>query len=57
MYIPPHFALTEPEALHRIIREHRPGTEDEIAHAVVFLFTNGFTTGSTLYPDGGYTLR
>jgi transcriptional regulator len=26
MYIPPHFALTEPEALHRIIREHPLGT-------------------------------
>ncbi|MFF4698484.1 SDR family oxidoreductase [Streptomyces chattanoogensis] len=36
---------------------HRLGTEDEIAHAVMFLFANGFTTGSTLYPDGGYTLR
>ncbi|KUJ70520.1 short-chain dehydrogenase [Streptomyces albus subsp. albus] len=35
----------------------RPGTEEEIAQAVVFLFTNGFTTGSTLYTDGGYTLR
>ncbi|MFJ3667065.1 SDR family oxidoreductase [Streptomyces sp. NPDC090106] len=36
---------------------HRTGTEDEIAHAVLFLFTNGYTTGSTLYPDGGYTFR
>lgn len=36
---------------------HRLGTEDEIAQAVLFLFSNGFTTGSTLYPDGGYTLR
>ncbi|GES28434.1 SDR family oxidoreductase [Streptomyces angustmyceticus] len=36
---------------------HRLGTEDEIAQAVLFLFGNGFTTGSTLYPDGGYTLR
>lgn len=35
----------------------RPAAEDEIAQAVVFLFTNGFTTGSTLYTDGGYTLR
>ncbi|MFF3228971.1 SDR family oxidoreductase [Nocardia suismassiliense] len=35
----------------------RPATEDEIAHSVVYLFTNTFTTGSTLYPDGGYTLR
>ena len=26
MYIPTHFALTEPEALHRIIREHPLGT-------------------------------
>ncbi|MEU9464850.1 MULTISPECIES: SDR family oxidoreductase [unclassified Streptomyces] len=36
---------------------HRLGTEDEVAHTVLFLFTNGYTTGSTLYPDGGYTLR
>lgn len=36
---------------------HRLGTEDEVAHAVLFLFTNGYTTGSTLFPDGGYTLR
>ncbi|MFC5724243.1 SDR family oxidoreductase [Streptomyces gamaensis] len=35
----------------------RPATEEEIAQAVVFLFTNTFTTGSTLYTDGGYTLR
>lgn len=35
----------------------RPAAEDEIAHAVLYLFTNTFTTGSTLYPDGGYTLR
>jgi transcriptional regulator len=25
MYIPPHFAVTEPEALHRIVREHPLG--------------------------------
>ncbi|MFI1797948.1 SDR family oxidoreductase [Streptomyces sp. NPDC020379] len=36
---------------------HRLGTEDEVAQTVLFLFTNGFTTGATLYPDGGYTLR
>ncbi|WP_301121570.1 SDR family oxidoreductase [Mycolicibacterium fortuitum] len=35
----------------------RPGTEDEIADAVVHLFTNTYTTGSTLYVDGGYALR
>ncbi|GAA2398370.1 SDR family oxidoreductase [Mycolicibacterium llatzerense] len=31
--------------------------EDEIAAAVIHLFLNGATTGSTLYPDGGYSLR
>ncbi|MEU2564926.1 SDR family oxidoreductase [Streptomyces longispororuber] len=36
---------------------HRLATEDDIAHAVLYLFGNGYTTGSTLYPDGGYTLR
>ncbi|MCI3929079.1 SDR family oxidoreductase [Streptomyces sp. AN091965] len=36
---------------------HRLGSEDEIAHAVLYLLGNGYTTGSTLYPDGGYTLR
>ncbi|GAA4054282.1 MULTISPECIES: SDR family oxidoreductase [Actinomadura] len=36
---------------------HRLGTEGEVADAVMFLFTNGFMTGSTLYPDGGYALR
>ncbi|GAA0485351.1 SDR family oxidoreductase [Streptomyces sp. NPDC046215] len=35
----------------------RVGTEAEIADAVLFLFTSTFTTGSTLYPDGGYALR
>ncbi|MGC0362028.1 NAD(P)-dependent dehydrogenase (short-subunit alcohol dehydrogenase family) [Rhodococcus sp. 27YEA15] len=35
----------------------RVGTEAEIAHAVFYLFTNTYTTGSTLYTDGGYALR
>jgi len=35
----------------------RPGREDEIAQAVLFLLTNGFTTGTTLFTDGGYSLR
>ncbi|OJX72967.1 SDR family oxidoreductase [Leifsonia sp. 71-9] len=35
----------------------RPGTEDEIADAVIHLFTSTYTTGSTLYVDGGYALR
>lgn len=35
----------------------RPGTEDEIARAVLHLLTSTYTTGSTLYVDGGYALR
>jgi NAD(P)-dependent dehydrogenase (short-subunit alcohol dehydrogenase family) len=35
----------------------RIGKAEEIAQTVLYLMTNGFTTGSTLYVDGGYTLR
>jgi len=35
----------------------RPGREGEVADAVIHLLTNSFTTGSTLYVDGGYSLR
>ncbi|MEU4014923.1 SDR family oxidoreductase [Microbacterium sp. NPDC028030] len=35
----------------------RPGREDEVADAVIHLLTNRYTTGSTLYVDGGYALR
>lgn len=35
----------------------RVGTEDEVAQAVIFLLTNTFITGSTIYADGGYALR
>ncbi|GAB3575532.1 SDR family oxidoreductase [Leifsonia lichenia] len=35
----------------------RTGTESEIADAVLHLFTSTYTTGSTLYVDGGYALR
>ncbi|MGF0311113.1 SDR family oxidoreductase [Rhodococcus sp. IEGM1428] len=35
----------------------RPGHEHEIADSVVYLLTSTYTTGSTLYPDGGYALR
>jgi NAD(P)-dependent dehydrogenase (short-subunit alcohol dehydrogenase family) len=35
----------------------RVGTTDEVADAVLFLMGNGFMTGSTLYPDGGFALR
>jgi NAD(P)-dependent dehydrogenase (short-subunit alcohol dehydrogenase family) len=34
----------------------RPGSEEEVADAVVFLMGNRFMTGSTLYVDGGYVL-
>ncbi|ALM86744.1 short-chain dehydrogenase [Bordetella sp. N] len=30
---------------------------DDIAQAALFLLTNGFMTGSTLFADGGYALR
>ncbi|PGC80943.1 short-chain dehydrogenase, partial [Bacillus toyonensis] len=33
----------------------RPGHNEEIAHTVLFLMQNEFTTGSVLFPDGGYT--
>lgn len=35
----------------------RPGSEEEVADAVLFLMGNAFMNGSTLYPDGGYALR
>lgn len=35
----------------------RMGTEAEVAQAAVFLLINGVTTGSTLFPDGGYSFR
>ncbi|EMI9089799.1 short-chain dehydrogenase [Bacillus cereus] len=33
----------------------RPGHIDEIAHTVLYLMQNSFTTGNVLFPDGGYT--
>jgi NAD(P)-dependent dehydrogenase (short-subunit alcohol dehydrogenase family) len=33
------------------------GEVEDIAEAVVYLLLNQYTTGSTLFPDGGYTLR
>ena len=33
------------------------GSVQDIAESVVYLLLNRYTTGSTLYPDGGYTLR
>lgn len=36
---------------------HRVGQESEVGDAVLYLFGSTSTTGSTLYPDGGYALR
>ncbi|HFK1765467.1 short-chain dehydrogenase [Bacillus wiedmannii] len=33
----------------------RPGHNDEIAHTVLYLMQNSFSTGNVLFPDGGYT--
>jgi len=35
----------------------RPATMEEQAHAALFLLDNEYMTGSTLYADGGYTMR
>ncbi|WP_204038242.1 SDR family NAD(P)-dependent oxidoreductase [Micromonospora qiuiae] len=35
----------------------RVGTEEEVARAVLFLFLNSYTTGTTLYVDGGLSMR
>lgn len=35
----------------------RPATEDETAQVVLFLFTNTFTAGVTVYTDCGYEPR
>lgn len=35
----------------------RLATEDEIADTVGYLLLNPATTGSTLFPDGGYTFH
>ncbi len=35
----------------------RPASEEEQAHAALFLLDNGNMTGSTLFCDGGYTFR
>jgi NAD(P)-dependent dehydrogenase (short-subunit alcohol dehydrogenase family) len=35
----------------------RVGRPEEVARTVLYLMTNSFTTGSTIFVDGGYTLR
>ncbi|MEX0137293.1 SDR family oxidoreductase [Bacillus nitratireducens] len=43
------------EAYKSLSLVQRPGHNDEIAHTVLYLMPNGFTTGNVLFPDGGYT--
>ncbi|MDJ0592405.1 MAG: SDR family oxidoreductase [Pleurocapsa sp. MO_226.B13] len=35
----------------------RIGTPEDIAQSILYLLSNRYVTGSTLFPDGGYTLR
>jgi citronellol/citronellal dehydrogenase len=44
------------EAGRRITPLKRLGTEDEVADAILFLLSQGFVTGATLYVDGGARL-
>jgi NAD(P)-dependent dehydrogenase (short-subunit alcohol dehydrogenase family) len=39
------------------IPAHRIGTPEDLAEAVLYLMGNGYTTGHTLFADGGMTLR
>jgi len=48
------------EAIDHLVSLHplgRLGKPEEIAHGVVFLVENEFTTGAHLYIDGGYTAQ
>lgn len=43
------------EAFKSLSLVQRAGYNDEIAHTVLYLMQNSFTTGNVLFPDGGYT--
>ncbi|PER90821.1 short-chain dehydrogenase [Bacillus thuringiensis] len=43
------------EAYKSLSLVQRAGYNDEIAHTVLYLMQNSFTTGNVLFPDGGYT--
>jgi NAD(P)-dependent dehydrogenase (short-subunit alcohol dehydrogenase family) len=60
----PIFAGIAPDAKERMMQAYaaaapagRAARPEEVAQSVLYLMTNSFTTGSTLYVDGGYTLR
>ncbi len=54
-------AVADKEAMFKAFAAAAPvrhvGAPEEVAQAVLYLMTNTFTSGSTLYVDGGYTLR
>lgn len=54
-------ALLDPATLKTVLADaekklplHRIGTPEEVAHAVLYLVENTYTTGSVLFVDGGY---
>lgn len=47
--------LTAYEAYKSLSLVKRPGHNDEIAHTVLYLMQNSFTTDNVLFPDGQYT--
>lgn len=58
------YARMPPEAREKMYRDTgaslpagRVGSTDEIAEAVLFLMTNGYTTGVVLDVDGGHMIR
>jgi NAD(P)-dependent dehydrogenase (short-subunit alcohol dehydrogenase family) len=60
----PIYAGIAPDAKERMMQAYaaaapagRAARPEEVAQSVLYLMTNSFTTGSTLYVDGGYTLR
>ena len=49
-----------PEFYNKLVDKHpigRLGKPEEIAHAIIFLSENEFTTGTTILVDGGYTMQ
>ena len=49
-----------PEFYGKLVDKHpigRIGKAEEIAHAIIFLSENDFTTGTTILVDGGYTAQ
>ena len=49
---------TNPEVLHKVVLQGRPGQPEEMAKMVAFLLSedSSFTTGSVYVADGGFSL-